>query len=181
MSRRVLFIVVAVALAIVGCGPASSESPTATQGAVTDEEGPYRLTFVVANTTPAANEPIEGQAQLELRLGQRAQLSGAGGGPFAFEFAEITGARKVIPVWDAACAGHEVRAGAPLASRIVKSGGWSDEEPDADFYRAFFQGPEVRLPPGVWDITALATFSEGAGCGGRSVALRATVRVEVAG
>lgn len=151
----------------------------AAQGAATDEEGPYRLTFVVANTILAANEPIEGEAQLELRLGELAKLSGSGGGPLAFEFVEVAGDRRVIPAWTADCAVHELRAGQPMTSAIKKSGSWSDDGPNADFYRAFFQGPDVRLPAGDWEITAIALFAEGLGCGGRSQELRTPIRVTV--
>lgn len=83
------------------------------------------------------------------------------------------------PVWTADCAKHSLAADRPMVSAITKSGGWSDDQPDAQFYRDFFTDPVVRLPAGEWDITAIAMFVEGEGCGGASHDLRATVRVRI--
>jgi hypothetical protein len=66
-----------------------------------------------------------------------------------------------------------------MVSPIKKSGGYSDSQPDAAFYRAFFADPLVRLPAGEWDITAIAVFTEGLGCQGVSHSMSATIRVVV--
>jgi hypothetical protein len=177
---RALLVLLAVAL--VGCGaPSSGSAPPGPSGTASDEAGPFRLRFAVVSTTVRQDEPILGQSQLELMVGQQAALSGSAGGPLSFEFVEVTGDRRMIPVWDAACAPHEVRAAAPLVSEITKSGGWSDDEPNGAFYREFFMSPDVLLPPGEWDITAIASFVAGRDCTGPSHELRATIRVRVIG
>ncbi len=45
----------------------------------------------------------------------------------------------------------------------------------------FLSGSDVRLPVGTWDITALATFTEGGGCDGGRHSMTATLRVTVGG
>jgi hypothetical protein len=96
-----------------------------------------------------------------------------------FQYVEVGGSRRTEPVWTADCASHQLRADAPLVTELTKSGGYSADDPDADFYRAFFSEPEVKLPAGVWDITAVATFTDGVGCDGRAINLTATIRMVV--
>ena len=43
---------------------------------------------------------------------------------------------------------------------------------------AFFEDPEFHLPPGTWDITAYASFSEG-DCSPNPHDLSAPIRIEV--
>ncbi len=168
------------ALTVVGCGGTNlAPGQFGRPGLEVDVDGPFRLTFAIPVNTVRAGDAVIGQAQLELTDGIETTLSGSGGGPLAFEFRELTGDRRMIPAWTADCAAHRLRAGEPITSAIKKSGGWTDEEPHADFYRTFFQGPDVRLPVGDWEITAVAVFGEGPGCGGRSHELRAPVLVRV--
>ena len=76
------------------------------------------------------------------------------------------------------CAIHVLATDRPILSPITKSGGYSDDQPDAPFYRAFFADRLVHLPTGEWDITAVAEFAEGE-CGGPAHALAAPIRVRV--
>ena len=39
----------------------------------------------------------------------------------------------------------------------------SDSDPNAEFLRAFLFDPDVRLPAGTWDVSALAIFTEARG------------------
>lgn len=97
----------------------------------------------------------------------------------AFEFAQVGGITRIEPVWTADCARHEIGPGG-VASPIGKSGAVSGDEPDAQFRRSFLLGgPEVRLPPGQWTITAIAIFSEAPDCSAPSHELRATARIGV--
>ena len=47
-----------------------------------------------------------------------------------------------------------------------KSGGFSPEDPNANFMAAYFAAPELTLPPGTWriDVTALGNIRHD--CGG---------------
>ena len=61
---------------------------------------------------------------------------------------------------------------------IVKSGGFSADDPDAAFYRAFFSEPLVRLPAGRWEIAAVASFVVGDRRPEHSLRASITVTVE---
>ncbi len=68
----------------------------------------------------------------------------------------------------------------PIASGLNKSGGFSADDPDAAFFRAFLNGdPVVRLPPGDWTITANAHFVEEAGCTGKVHLMTASIPIHV--
>jgi hypothetical protein len=180
--RPVRRLLVLLALSLVACGgsgPTASPPGSQVVSQVVDTAGPFRLTFALPRTTWASGDAIEGEALLALTAGNQAAIFGSGGGVLAFEFKQVGGDRHVDPVWTADCAPHVLTATRPIRSAITKSGGWSDDKPDAQFYRDFFADPVVRLPVGEWDITAVAMFVEGEGCGGASHALRATIRVRV--
>lgn len=40
-----------------------------------------------------------------------------------------------------------------------KSGSWSDDDPNADFYKKFYSEKELILPPGTYEITAVQSYS----------------------
>ena len=172
----------AVALVVAACGgpsPAPSSSAAPAQAVVS--EGRFQLTFELPRATWQAGDSITGLATLALDQGDHADLTGAGGGLLAFEFAEVGGDRHTQPIWDAACAQHPLSAGKPMTSDIVKSGAYQGDAPPGDFNRQFITDPLVRLPAGTWDITAVAMFDEGPTCSGPSHEMRATVRVTVNG
>ena len=62
---------------------------------------------------------------------------------------------------------------------VRKSGGFSADDPNADFYRSFFADPLVHLPAGDWTLTAVASLVDGYGGSGESYTLRAAVLVHV--
>lgn len=142
-------------------------------------DGRYRLVFDLASANWQPGQPIEGRATLHLLAGGVADFSGSGGGPFGFEYVEVGGRRRIDPIWTADCAQHQLRADAPLVTELTKSGAFGGGGPDDQFYRQFLTDPEVKLPFGVWDITAIASFIDGRGCDGRAVEMRATIRIVV--
>jgi hypothetical protein len=146
-----------------------------------DISGPFRLVFEMPSATWREDEPITGQARLELLEGESAVLSGSGTGVLGyFHYEEITGRRSMEAIWSGDCAGpYEMGAESPITSGLRTSGGWSVSDPDADFYREFAEGPDVRLPVGEWDITAIATFNVGLDCEPPGILLRATIRVTI--
>ena len=85
----------------------------------------------------------------------------------------------VEPVTTADCGHSEISTDAPIVSDLNKSGGFSDDDPDAAFLRDFLMAPDVRLPAGTWDISAIAQYAESSDCSGGMRGMRATVRVEV--
>ena len=174
-----------VLLVVAGCGasPAPSAVPEAPASpavspAASAAEGRFRLDFALPKQLFTDGEVIKGLATLSV-LGPGAGTIGAsGGGPIGFGIKEVGGRRTMGPASDASCQSFEIGDGSPITSGIVKSGGWSGEDPDAAFYEAFFRDPELRLPVGTWEITAHASFSEG-DCGPNPHDLSAPIRIEV--
>ncbi len=177
MRRRLILPVLVVALGFAACG--GGTEPSSAPVTATAVDGPYRLTFTMPRATWAASDAISGTATLALTSGERVVLSGSGAGPIGFGFTEVGGDRQMGPAWTADCALHPLSVAAPIVSAITKSGGWSDDQPDAAFYRGFFSDPETHLPEGVWDVTALAEFSESSDCSGGPAELRATIRLSI--
>ena len=173
---------VAIGLLVAACAaPAPSmPDPSSAPATASDADGRYSLVFTLPKSTYADREEITGLATFTLEPGPDVVVGGSRD-LLSFGFAEVGGSREMGPASDAMCARHELSASTPLTSRIVKSGGWSDDMPDADFYSGFFADPAVRLPAGDWDITAYADLVDGAGCAGAQHGLKATVRVHVAG
>lgn len=156
----------------------SSAASAAPIGSVAVAE-PFRLALELPKATWRADEPITGEATLSV-IGLRAErLGGSGGGLIGFGYRELTGRWHVEPVWTADCAPHPIGPAGPISQPLGKSGGVDDGDPDAEFYRAFLQGPDVRLPPGEWQIMAIATFIDGEGCDGQSYSIEAPVTITV--
>jgi hypothetical protein len=65
--------------------------------------------------------------------------------------------------WTDDCVPWTIGADSPLTAELLPSAGWSADDPDADFYEAFANASDVRLPEGAWIITATASFL-GPGC-----------------
>ena len=79
------------------------------------------------------------------------------------------------------CAPHLIPAAGSLDVPFAKSGGWSADDPNAAFLRAYFADPELRLPPGTWRVEASTAASIGEGCTGAPLKLVAAVDVVVLG
>ena len=138
-------------------------------------DGTFTLTLTLTRAVWPAMEPIDGEAALSVQQGA-VDIGGSGAGLIGFRYSQVGGRIVVDPIWTADCARHQVTAAAPMRSVLTKSGGWSQDEPDAAFFEAFFEGDGVRLPPGVWDITAIAS----GGCGEPvSVRLETSARILV--
>ncbi len=133
-----------------------------------------------ARTTYRAGEAIEGQATLGVVGGSAVAFGSSGGGPFVFDVAEVGGLRRVGGAMTADCAPYRLEPGRPMMSAIIKSGGYSADDPEAAFAQAFLDGnPVVSLPAGDWRITAGASLVEGEGCSGASRSLAAPIVIHV--
>ncbi len=157
-------------LALAACG---AFAPSAS-----DAEGAFRLIFRLPQATYQTTDAISGTATLAVTDGQDASISASGDGPLGFTFVEVGGTRRMDAAWRLSCGHFTLEAKSPMTSAITKSAGWDAEDPNAAFYQAFIDDPEVHLPRGTWDISAVASFSEG-DCGGVEHYLTATIRVTV--
>jgi hypothetical protein len=172
-------LLVLLGLATQGCvsGPAG---PSPAPPSARTVDGSFTLTFEMAKSAWAPSEAIQGSATLSYAGSGRLELWSSGAGPLNFGYAEVGGNRNMGPAWTADCKQASIEPGSPIASALGKSGGWNGEDPNAPFYRSFFADPQVHLPAGDWDVTAVASFSEGA-CGGVQHELKATIRIHVTG
>lgn len=180
MPLRTTLLIAAVLIA--GCVapvPTTPAAPPAHEPATASEaDDRYTLTLTLPSDTWAVGEPIDGTASLSLEPGPDVQLSGSGS-PIAFSYAEVNGRRRIDPVFTADCAPHPLSAASPITTPLTNRGSWSDDMPDAEFYRDFFTGPDVRLPAGDWDIAVVLAIGEGPDCSGRSLRLAPSVRIHV--
>jgi hypothetical protein len=138
-------------------------------------QGPFRVTFDVPRTVWRTTESITAVAKLEFEGTGATEIGVPHGGPFGFAFSEVNGTRQMEPIFLESCNPQSLRAGAPLTSGLAKTG--APVGPDASFYAQFLADPLYHLPPGDWDLTAVASF--GVGCGGQGFVARATVRIQV--
>ena len=146
----------------------SGECPTSST-----TDGPYRLELVLPHLDWRSTDPISGTAILSETEPGHGSISGSSR-LIEFSYAEVGGDRKVQPIWAADCAPHQLEPATPLTQPLGKSGAIEN-----DFSSAFLPGPDVKLPAGVWDITAIAWFNEGPACSHEEHRIEATVRVTV--
>ncbi|HEX7613426.1 MAG TPA: hypothetical protein VF371_11695, partial [Candidatus Limnocylindrales bacterium] len=178
----------ALCLVVAGCVAGNTTSaapsqaaptPAPTPAQATDTQGRYQLVFELPKTDWHTTDSITGLATLSLIGSGGVDFGSSSGGPIGFGFAEVSGSRQMGPVWTADCSSGRLDAGQPRTSQITKSGGFTGEDPNVDFYRSFFADPLVHLPAGDWTITAVASFVEGTACSGESCTLNAAVLVHV--
>ena len=144
-----------------------------------DREGAFLLTITTPRLVWAADQPIAISATFNYLGPGSVELAGPGPGPHVrFGVLELTGDRKMEPLWLLACQ-HWDMTNLPLAVPFAKAGGWSADAPDAAFYEAYFDDPEFRLPPGRWEVSAHAPFSLGDCGSGQDINLKATITLTV--
>lgn len=125
----------------------------------------------------AAGDAIDIDAMLRYSgPAEKLLVTGSTSGLVHFGLEQLDGDIRVGPGWDDACQRYELAAEDTLRVSYAKSGGYSNDDPNADFYRRFFVEPELRLPPGVWRVHAITPFALG-DCGGAQVSLSASVIV----
>lgn len=176
-------LIIATSFAFAGCTaqrvpPVSPAPPGLTEQALPAEDadmsGPFRLTLTLDRTVWSDSEQMQGRAELARVEGDVAQISGSGSG-IGFAYTEVGGERYIEALWTSDCDPRVLRAGQPMVDEELKSGGsgWPDE-----FAHAFFSNAGVRLPAGLWTITASFAFAEGSDCSGTEHGLsdRATAR-----
>ena len=181
--RSSLFLLLAVAALGCASNPIASVSvsPEATSAGPISaevENGLFRLQFELGSATWRADEPITGFARVE-RLGAGDTISGCG--PLGFVYKELGGDhRHMEPVWPACCGPTDLTQGDEITSPLNKSGSIA-EGPDAAFWTPFFEGDDVRLPAGIWEITAVTSFHDGPECAGSNQRLTVPLQVTVEG
>ena len=175
-------IAMALCLIVAACGSAAgSPSASVVPGVRAAQlQAPYVVTLDLSRDTWKAGEPITGAATLSLVQSAGVDLGGSGGGLLFFEYTEVNGTRHVEPAMTDDCRAYRLEGGTPMTAALSHSGGFYPEQPDFEFNRAFLTAPDVRLPAGDWEISAVASFVEGKDCSGASRTIKSTVTVHVA-
>ena len=163
-------IVVVVATCDGGLLPSGSASPSATppvpdatepSGGLVVLEGRdagFALTLRIGSDAVDAGAPIDVAATLTWEgADPQASIWASGSGPVSFGITQIDGDIVLQAVQTADCAQHDYTRGVPVPVPFRKSGGFSADDPNADFYRVYFADPVLRLPSGRWSIAATAS------------------------
>ena len=169
------------AFASIACGSSTTTPNDVAPDPITASaiDGRFEVRFTVDRTTLRIGDRIAGTAELWLKAGGSGVISGSSD-LFGFEFVEVGGQQRAVePVLSSDCSPHQIGSDHPLTSAIAKTGAVQDGSANAEFVRKFLDGPEIHLPAGQWDITAIAGFIDGRACSGLPHTIRATVRVTV--
>jgi len=180
-----ILLVAGTALALFACTAAESSpsevppsAPELSAGEVT--QGGITLAATVAPAIVAAGEEINVLAELSHDRPEPLVVSGSGSGIVFFSVTRLEdGLSSGTPLANSDCTRHELPQGEAVVVPFSKSGGWSEDDPNADFLRTFFSEPELTLPPGTWriDITTEGTLGEG--CTGEQLGLELALLVTV--
>jgi photosystem II stability/assembly factor-like uncharacterized protein len=146
-----------------------------------DTKGQFQLTFDVPRTDWHTGDSITGEATLSYLGSGGVGIGSSGGGPIGFLFDEVGGSRHMGGAWTSNLVMRQLYAGKPITSPIGKSGAFTGEDPNAAFYRSFFNDPLVHLPAGDWTISAIAEFQTGSTTAPDHHSLRASVLIHVTG
>jgi len=147
-------------------GRGSDTSVDATVPAGENRDGLFSLRIEAGRARYAPNEPITILTTLRY-IGdpERTTVTSSGAGLVAFRIEQLDGPIDAGPARDEDCVRFEYGRGDVEPVAFEKSGGYSNSDPNADFWRAFFQEPKLRLPAGEYRITAEASYGD-PDCGG---------------
>ena len=144
-------------------------------------DGQFRLELVMPHQDWKTTDTISGTAILDRHVTVPTTIYGSGMGLIGFEYDEVGGNHHVLGVMTADCRPYPLDPATPINAGLSKSGAVGDNEPDAAFLDSFLADPQIHLPAGIWDITAIATFMDGDACSGSTHSMKATVRITVEG
>ena len=69
--------------------------------------------------------------------------------------------------------------GEPILVPFAKSGGWSEDDANADFLKTYFADPRLTLPSGTWRIEVSTLGNVEEGCTGPLLDLEVALQVTV--
>jgi hypothetical protein len=161
------------------------DQPDGTPSA-TDTEGPFSLTVRSDRQTYLETDPINIDAALGYAEGSPSTM-------LLHRAKQFVGFRIQEPVYGmdvgtqftvpAVCGLPNATAIGPgdeIVTPFEKGGSVRANDPDEELQRAFLADPILRLPPGVWHISSIASFSErDNGCDTEFTSLEATIEIDV--
>jgi hypothetical protein len=165
-------------------GPAGSAGLPSATPVTTDraQDGAFELSIAVDKGAYAPDEPITASARLTY-IGPKATVTafGSGSGLVIMDLQQLDGPLDPGGLATSDCRPYDLTRGVPLDIPYRKAGGWDAEDPNAAWYVGFFDDPQLRLPAGVWRLTAGLEAATGDGCGDPWHRLQASVTFVVGG
>lgn len=144
------------------------------------EANGLRLELTVDQERYRAGQPILADATLTyLGPDDSIRIWGSSMGPVFTGVRQLDGPIDPGGASTSDCVARELIRGEPLREAFSKSGSFADDDPLADFYRAYFGDALLRLPPGRWQITATAAGTLGGEDCGAGPGLDLSVSVEI--
>jgi len=148
--------------------PSAPTGPEITTGSpltAEDTDGAFRLTIATDHDRYRAGQVIEVVATLTYLGPDPSTVAlGSGSGLVGFGVKSDDPAIDIGPAFTTDCAPWPFVRDEIVEYPFSKSGGFGNDDPLADFYRSYFEMPELRLPAGTWTIYAGASFSIGSDC-----------------
>jgi hypothetical protein len=177
IARLAGTLLVAATLLVACAGPASSPPGSAPEA--TDADGPFALTLAVSAGRYREREAITAWARLTYQGDRRAvQVAGSGSGIVTFLARQLDGPLAMGGGGTDDCQRYRIEVGVPQDKPFAKGVGFSADDPNADFYRAWVEDPVLWLPRGRWELSARAEFYE-EDCGAVLRQMAASVTIEV--
>jgi hypothetical protein len=141
-------------------------------------EGGVTLAATAEPGTAVAGAPIDVNAVLTHDRADPLVVSGSGSGIVFFSVTrEEDGLGSGPPEMTGGCRRHELAAETVVP--FFPSGGYSRDDPNADFMEAYQQAPELTLPAGTWRIDVATFASLGEGCTGPLLRLEVSLTIVV--
>ncbi|HSL34022.1 MAG TPA: hypothetical protein VK871_10270 [Candidatus Limnocylindrales bacterium] len=155
VARAAPIVALLAGLLVGACGGDGPPEPTPGAVILDGRDDGFLLVLRVAADVVDGGDPIDIDASLTWQgPAPRATVWGSGSGVVSFVLAQLDGDLSVGGAMTADCASHEFERLVPVEIPFTKSGGFSADDPHADFYRAFYADPVLRLPAGRWRLTA---------------------------
>jgi hypothetical protein len=146
------------------------------------QEGPWQLVLTSPHRRYSAGEPIEVVAELGYwGEAESVDTFGSSAGRIGFGIRQVGATLEMSPALPADCGPQgPVPAGErQIVVSFEKSGGYSADDPNVDFWKSYFRDPELRLPAGTWEIWARTAFALSADCRVPGPELRASITITV--
>ena len=161
---------------LAGCGSAPTARP-GLDGSAQDAE--FGLRIHADRASYRTTDPIVVDAELSF-LGLAPDVTVFGDTRIVgFSVTQLDGHLRTEPMSDLMCVEQKIGRLTPLHVPFQKSGGFTGEDPDAPFWRAYFADPVLHLPTGTWRISAIADFQTGERCNPPDHSLTAGVTIQV--
>ena len=153
---RLLSTILVIGVAGAACG--SPAEPSSEPVVVTGRDAGFVLALQLGSTVVDAGAPIDVAAQLTWEgAAPEGSVWSSGSGPVGFSIEHLDGDLDIGGAMTSDCVQHDYARLVPAAIPFQKSGGFSNEDVNAEYFRAYFADPVLRLPAGNWRVVAIAS------------------------